>query len=179
MSSLRIALAGQLGAGCTEVAEAIARETGAKVYNSESILKRLVVERGESFAGFQEHIRSGEINLDRILESYTYEVANAESKIVIEGRAAFFFLPRKNFLKVLLVADERYRAEHISKTRGISLSEAMREVEASDEEREALVRRFYKLDWLNPCLYHLVVNTTGLDMSKVAKLVLEAYTIML
>jgi len=179
MLTLKIALAGQLGAGCTEVAEAIARETGAKVYNSESILKRLVVERGESFAGFQEHIRSGEVNLDRILESYTYEVANAESKVVIEGRSALFFLPRRNFFKVLLVADKRYRAEHIAKVRGISLSEAMADIEASDEEREALVRRFYKLNWLDPCLYHLVINTTGLDMVKVAKLVIEAHNIML
>lgn len=177
MSTLKIALAGQLGAGCTEVAEAIAKETGAKVYNSESIIKKLVIERGESFAGFQEHIRSGEINLDRILESYTYEVVNAESKVILEGRAAFFLLPRRNFLKVLLVADKRARAEHISKVKGISLTEAMREIEVSDDEREALVRRFYRLNWLDPCLYHLVVNTTGLDAAVVAKLILDAYNV--
>lgn len=175
---MKLALAGQLGAGCTEVASLIAEKTGCKVVNSETVIRRLVVEMGESFATFQEHIRSGEINLDRMLESFTLELANAEEKVIVEGRSAFFLLPRENYFKVLLVADREFRAKRISERRGISLQEAEREVERSDEERASLVRRFYGLNWLDSSLYHLTVNTRYKDMSSIAKLIIEAYNLL-
>lgn len=172
---MKIALAGQLGAGCTEVAQIISDKTGVKIFNSESLIRKLIVESSVSFRTLQEYIMSGEVNIDRILESMTLDVVNVEERVVIEGRSALFLLGREDVFKVLLVAEDEFRASRISERRKMTMEEARREIEHSDEERRNLVRRFHGVDWMDPKLYHVVVNTSFRSMEDVADTVLEAY----
>ena len=172
---MKIALAGQLGAGCTEVASLISEKTGVKVFNSETLIRKLIVDLGTSFRNLQEYVASGEVNMDKILDSLVLDIINAEEDVVIEGRSAFFLLKRKDVFKVLLVADDGFRAERVSNRRGITLEEAKEDIKHSDEERRNLVKRFHNVDWLDPKLYDLVINTSFRDMEDIANLVLKAY----
>jgi len=172
---LKIALAGQLGAGCTEVASLISEKTGVKVFNSETLIRKLIVDLGTSFRNLQEYVASGEVNMDKILDSLVLDIINAEEDVVIEGRSAFFLLKREDVFKVLLVADDDFRAERVSNRRGITLEEAKEDIEHSDEERRNLVKRFHNVDWLDPKLYDLVINTSFREMEDIANLVLKAY----
>ncbi|MCD6444190.1 cytidylate kinase family protein [Candidatus Bathyarchaeota archaeon] len=175
MVVLKIALAGQLGAGCTEVARLISEKTGVKVFNSETLIRKLIVDLGTSFRNLQEYVASGEVNMDKILDSLVLDIINAEEDVVIEGRSAFFLLKRKDVFKVLLVADDDFRAERVSNRRGITLEEAKDDIKHSDEERRNLVKRFHNVDLLDPKLYDLVINTSFRDMEDIANLVLKAY----
>lgn len=172
---MKIALAGQLGAGCTEVASLISEKTGVKVFNSETLIRKLIVDLGTSFRNLQEYVASGEVNMDKILDSLVLDIINAEEDVVIEGRSAFFLLKREDVFKVLLVADDDFRAERVSNRRGITLEEAKEDIEHSDEERRNLVKRFHNVDWLDPKLYDLVINTSFREMEDIANLVLKAY----
>jgi len=172
---LKIALAGQLGAGCTEVAKLISKKAGVKVFNSEALIRKLIVDLGTSFRNLQEYVASGEVNMDKILDSLVLDIINAEENVVIEGRCAFFLLKRKDVFKVLLVADDGFRAERVSSRRSISLEEAEEDIEHSDEERRNLVKRFHNVEWLDPKLYDIVINTSFKDMESIANLVLKAY----
>lgn len=172
---LKIALAGQLGAGCTEVARLISKKTGVKVFNSETLIRRLIAESGTSFRNFQEYVASGEVNIDKLLDSLIADIVNTEKNVVIEGRSAFFLLNRNDIFKVLLVADDDFRAKRVSSRRGIGLEEAKGNIKHSDEERRNLVKRFYDVEWLDPKLYDMVINTSFKDMETVANLVIKAY----
>lgn len=172
---LKIALAGQLGAGCTEVARLISKKTDVRVFNSETLIRRLIANSGTSFREFQEYVASGEVNIDKLLDSLVLDIVDAERNVVIEGRSAFFLLNRRDVFKVLLVADDDFRAERVSSRRGISLEEAKENIKHSDEERRNLVKRFFDVDWLDPKLYDIVINTSFKDMETVANLVIKAY----
>jgi cytidylate kinase len=43
-----------------------------------------------------------------------------------------------------------------------SRGEALRRLRASDEARGQYLRRHYGVDWMDPTLYHLVLNTSKL-----------------
>ncbi len=176
--SLKIALAGQLGAGCTEIAEIIARRVGIKMYNSETLVRRFLAESAIKFSNFERHVSSGEVRLDRIFEGLALDIVNLEDKVVVEGRSAFFLLKRADVFKVLLVADDKFRASRIAERRKIPLEEAEEEIRHSDEERGNLVKRFYGLNWLDPRNYHIVVNTSFKKMEDVAETILASYKLL-
>jgi len=175
---LKIALAGQLGAGCTEVAEIISRKTGIKMFNSESLMRKFLAETAMKFSNFEEYISSGEVRIDRIFESLVLDVVNLEDRAIIEGRSALFLLKRWDIFKALLVADDKFRISRIAERRKISLEKAEEEIKHSDDERGNLVKRFYGLNWLNPKNYHLVVNTSFKKMEDVAEMILTAYKLL-
>lgn len=175
---MKIALAGQLGAGCTEVAEIISRKTGIKMFNSETLLRKFLAETAMKFSNFEEYVSSGEVRIDRIFEGLVLDVVNLEDKVIIEGRSALFLLKKEGIFKVLLVADDKFRISRIAERRRISLERAEEEIRHSDAERENLVKRFYGLNWLNPKNYHLVVNTSFKKMEDVAETVLTAYKLL-
>ncbi|MEM1928728.1 MAG: cytidylate kinase family protein, partial [Thermofilaceae archaeon] len=58
----------------------------------------------------------------------------------------------------------------VAKRRGISLEEAEREVEVSDEDRRRLVEKLFEKSITDPSLYDLMVNTTELTYEDVARL---------
>jgi cytidylate kinase len=106
------------------------------------------------------------------------DTVDLEDKVIVEGRSAFFLLKKEGVFRVLLVADENFRASRIAERRGISLEEAKEDIEHSDEERGNLVKRFYGLNWLDPKNYHLVINTSFKKMEDVAETILAAYNIL-
>lgn len=175
---MKIALAGQLGAGCTEVAEIIARKVGIKMFNSETLVRKFLAETAMKFSNFEEYVSSGEVRIDRIFEGLVLDIISLEDKVVVEGRSALFLLKRGDVFKALLVADDEFRASRIAERRNIPLEEAEEEIRHSDEERGNLVKRFYGLNWLDPRNYHLVVNTSFRKMEDVAETVLASYKLL-
>ena len=50
-------------------------------------------------------------------------------------------------------------------------SDARREIERSDAAHAATVRSFFGVDWQNPLLYHLVLNTASIPVETCVKIV--------
>jgi predicted cytidylate kinase len=169
---MHIAICGQLGSGCTEVAQSLSKKLGLKFVSSSEIVKALVAEYRESFRDFEEKVRSGEVDLDMMMDSQLDEIME-EGDVMVEGRSAFMLLNEKNAFKVLLVASEEERAKHIANIRGITVEEAMKDIEYSDKERKNLVERLFDKDWLDPHNYDLVVNTRSRSFDDVATLLFK------
>ena len=167
-----ILVAGMLGAGCTSVAFELAKLIGFEVVNSERIIREIVSEKRASFSDLIEMARDGEIDLEDLVKSIAIDYAR-EGNVIIEGRTAFMVLDRPVLLKVFLYADKKVRAERVAKRMGISVEDALREVERGDEDRNRLVERFYRKSFTDPSLYDLMINTTGLTYDSVAKLLHE------
>lgn len=154
---MHIGICGQLGAGCTEVGEILSRKLSMKCVNSSNIIKRLMLSFGESFEGFEQRVRSGEVNLDRMIDGELDEMLS-EGEMIVEGRSAFMLFNNQDVLLALLIAPERMRAEHVAKRRRISVDEALEVVRESDEERSSMVHRLFKKDWLDSRNYSLIIN---------------------
>ncbi|RLE93913.1 MAG: hypothetical protein DRN04_05485 [Thermoprotei archaeon] len=170
-----IVLAGQLGAGCTETAEKLAKKLGVSVVNSQLVIREIVAQERISFDELERKARSGELDLEDVVKSVVLDHI-AERNVVIEGRVAFLVLDNPNIdIKVFLWAPENFRAQRIAKRRNISIEEALKAVRYSDEERKNLVYRLYRKDWIDADLYDAVINTSKWTFDEVAHIVEEIY----
>ncbi|MGQ9515775.1 MAG: cytidylate kinase-like family protein [Anaerolineae bacterium] len=79
------------------------------------------------------------------------------------GQAILREEPRAIHVQILAAFEDRLRRimERDKCTRG----EALRRLRASDEARGQYLRRHYGVDWMEPTLYHLVLNTSRLGVA--------------
>lgn len=98
-----------------------------------------------------------------------------KGNVVIQGRAGQSVLKdRPDTLHVRIVAPKTLRVERISKKLGITSEYALAQVEASDRYRANYLRRFYKVRWDDPSLYHLVLNTAYLTPQQAGSIICQA-----
>ncbi len=59
-------------------------------------------------------------------------------------------------------------------SQGLSKREAQSRVRDSDRARSDYLRRYYDVDWLDPTLYHLTINTGRIPISTAVELIVTA-----
>jgi hypothetical protein len=68
-------------------------------------------------------------------------------------------------LRVRVCADTGFRERVMMERLGLTdATAARREIERSDAAHTAIVRSFFGVDWQNPLLYHLVLNTASVPI---------------
>lgn len=163
-----ITLSRQLGSLGCEVAQAIRDQLGYRV-----VWRELVNEAGR---------RSGvpELALDCIddlgllgitvppqhravykqaMEDLMRELVQT-GNVVIVGRAGQVILGGfPHVLHVRIIAPDELRARRVAERRSISMDGARAQIEASDQNRRAYLRRFYHVRWDDSTLYDLIINT--------------------
>jgi cytidylate kinase len=95
--------------------------------------------------------------------------------LVIVGRGSQVLLrhlPQTFHLQV--VAPFEKRVEMIMEREGLGHREAIARVKASDQSRREYLRRYHGVEWLEPTLYHLVINTGKITIPLVVELVVAA-----
>jgi len=98
-----------------------------------------------------------------------------EGNVLIVGRGGQMLL--KDYpgaLHVQTVAPFTKRVEVVTSRYGLSERDAQQRVRASDRARFDYVRRYHDADWLDPTLYHLVLNTASLPAPAAVKLIVVA-----
>jgi cytidylate kinase len=175
---MHIAICGELGAGCTEVGQTVSKKLGLRCINSGQIIRGIIsnfrgVHPDESFEEFEKHVRSGEVNLDRMISGKIDELIE-EGDMIVEGRSAFMLLNKENVFKILLVAPLDKRVEHIARRRNITADEAREQIQESDSERSHMVDRLFKRKWLEPHNYDMVINTGVRSYEETANLIVKA-----
>lgn len=83
-----------------------------------------------------------------------------------------------NTLHVRIIAPLDVRVERLVQRHGISAQAALARVQASDRRRKRFVERAYHVDWGDPSLYDLVLNTASLDIARTTELICFAATAM-
>jgi len=97
-----------------------------------------------------------------------------EGNAVIIGRGSQYIL--KGHLRVfhiLVSADKEYRISFLEKYYNLSEQEALKAVEMDDRRRANLYRKFGKDDYDSPQNYHLVINTSRIDLNTACEMVCE------
>lgn len=98
-----------------------------------------------------------------------------EGKVIIVGRAGQAILQNNpNALHLRVVAPMKTRIQRIVKAHGISPQAARAQIEDSDRYRTNYLQRFYNIEWDDPTLYHLIINTGHISLETSAEVVCTA-----
>lgn len=169
-----ILIAGELGAGCTEVGELLSKKLGLEVHNTEKLIRSLVSSPTLSFKSLVEKSVSGEIEIEKVLYSMVLDIVN-NGPAIIEGRSALMALTHEADLKVFLYRDMNDRIKHLAERRKTEdLRQLEEDIKASDIDRNSLVEKLFHRNWRDPLLYDLMINTSKMSQEETASLILEA-----
>jgi cytidylate kinase len=169
--------------GGSEIAEKVAA-----TLNYRSLSREVLLEASQRYgiaeAKFEEVLETQGHWWERWLESLrlyriTLQAAMCEvaqgGNVVYHGRAGQALFPGvPNVLKVLTIADPDVRAQRAKAQRGGDLDAAKRYLKELDRIRSRRLRSLFNIDWQDPLLYDLVINTTNLGTDAAAALVAEA-----
>ena len=179
-----ITISRSLGCGGTKIAELVSHGLGLELYGDkrfqeEALRMGIGSEEFESVdekaPGFFDQLWSSkpELYLD-LMESVVYEVARSGEGVIL-GRGSQLLL--RDFgcaLHVLIFASESARLTNLMDRHGLSKGAAEKLIRKSDHERRGFLRFAFHMDWNDPSLYDLIINTgkTGSDWA--ANLIIEA-----
>jgi len=96
----------------------------------------------------------------------------AEGNVLIMGRASQVILrDHLEALHVQIVAPLARRVEKRMRIEGLTQRDATERILASDQARADFLRRYYGVNWLDPQLYDLVINTGRTSIQTAVQLV--------
>jgi cytidylate kinase len=109
------------------------------------------------------------------VEAIVLEMA-AKDNVVLAGRGSAFLLGQmRHVLRVRVTAPQRVRAGRLVEQQGLVPDAAEVLVRQSDNELGARVSYLYHVDWNDPLLYDLVVNTERMTVAEGAALIDRAF----
>jgi cytidylate kinase len=84
-----------------------------------------------------------------------------EGNVLIVGRGGQALLKKhSDAIHVQIVAPAEYRIKVIAERLALNKRDAQNRIRASDRARSDYVRRYHNVDWLDPTLYHLTINSS-------------------
>lgn len=108
------------------------------------------------------------------VEAIVLELA-AHDNVVLAGRGAAFLLGKmRHVFRVRVTAPEQVRTTRVEQQQGLVPDAAADLVRQSDNELGARVKYLYHVDWNDPLLYDLVINTDRMTVTEGAALIEEA-----
>jgi hypothetical protein len=198
-----ITLSRQLGAGGAEIAAGVAKALGLSVIDREAI-DRAAMEAGVPEIALHELGYEGRRGLvQRILDALkaspatpSYDEMQRQDVLAPLTMPRGFFTPARPLLsaameeyvrmvgmvvlnmakvgRVLIVAPLGSRVEKLMRVEGITRQEATKRLVASDQARAEYLRRYHSVNWLDPHLYDLVINTGRTSIQTAIQLVVLA-----
>jgi cytidylate kinase len=110
----------------------------------------------------------------RAVQTVMEELA-AAGDVIIVGRGGQVVLANfPGVLRVRMIAPLDVRARRLAERLHISVRAAHAQAAASDRQRRTYLKRFYNIDWDDPLLYDLVINTAHLDAAQACDLIYQA-----
>jgi cytidylate kinase len=113
-----------------------------------------------------ERFRTSDRHYVTAVEGILLEMA-AHDNVVLCGRGAAFILSGvSHVLRVRVTAPEHVRSQWVQQHDGLVHESALNLVRQKDHERAARIRFLYHVDWDDPLLYHIVLNTEQVSVAR-------------
>jgi cytidylate kinase len=88
-----------------------------------------------------------------------HEFAGKGNQIIV-GRASQIILSDfPNVLRIRIIASKQTRIKNICKSKNVNFEAATAQIEKSDSFRSNYLKKFYNVDWNDPSLYDVIINT--------------------
>ena len=177
-----IAMTREMGSLGKDVAASLAEQLGLTVVHHELVEHHLAEKLGvkesavhrylEGEASILERWKINKEKLSRYTAEEIIELAQ-KGNVIIRGWGATSVLRHiPHVLRVRVCSDMGFRERVMVERLGVDATAARREIERSDAAHAGIVRSFFGVDWQNPLLYHLVLNTSGVPVETCVKIVL-------
>jgi peroxiredoxin/cytidylate kinase len=102
---------------------------------------------------------------------------SSRGKIVIVGRGGQAILKHKvGVVHVRIIAPTMVRVERIMKSEGLSKEEALKLIEDNDKAQAEYLQRFYNINWEDPTIYDMVLNTGKMNLNIATRVIVLATT---
>ena len=103
------------------------------------------------------------------------QTAYRHDNMVIVGRGGQVVLAdQPNVLHVRIEAPLAVRVEQLQARENISPADARDRALEHDQTSAEYLKHFYQVDWSDPLLYHLIINTGTLGLEAAARLIVKA-----
>ena len=113
-----------------------------------------------------ERFRASDRHYVMAVEGILLEMA-AHDNVVLCGRGAAFVLNKvPHVLRLRVTAPEPVRAQWVQQHDGLVHESALNLVRQKDHERAARIKFLYHVDWDDPLLYHIVLNTEQISVAR-------------
>jgi cytidylate kinase len=130
----------------------------------------------EQTPGLIERLRRPRLRYRAYLEAAVLDAAR-QDRVVLLGRWSTLFLRGiPHAVRVRVCAPLEIRARRVMERHGVDAAEAARRITAYDEGVRARMRQMFDVDWTNPLLYDLVINTETAGVTTCVALVLGLVT---
>ena len=177
-----IAMTREMGSLGKDVASALADQMGLTVVHHELVEHHLAERLGVQESAVHRYLEGEasllerwKINKEKLSQFTGEEILELARKgnVVIRGWGATGVLRHiPHVLRVRVCADMGFRERVMMQRLGITdAAAASREIERSDAAHAGVVRSFFGVDWQNPLLYHLVLNTAIVPIDTCVKMV--------
>lgn len=108
-----------------------------------------------------------------ILESVVYQVAQNGEGVIIGHGSQVLLQAFGCALHIYVHASETYRIEKLTKQEGINPESAKKLIWKSDTQKKGFMQYAYGLNWEDPGLYDLIINTEKIGVDWAAKIIIE------
>lgn len=177
-----VAISESVGSRGTEIGRALAATLGWEFADREIITKAAEA-FGEGVSDLKHATEEKPTLWDRFRQSQqryaTYVEATvlemaARDNVVLVGRGSTVILRNvRHALRARVIAPEQVRAQRIEQELGLTPEAALEAVRHADQDLAARVRFVYHVDWNEPSLYDVVLNTERLSPARAVAVLRE------
>lgn len=107
------------------------------------------------------------------MEALIYEVAKRGEGIIIGHGSQMLLRDFECALHVHIYASEKTRIDNLIQQRGLNKETARKLIRKGDHEQRSFMRYAFHMDWNDPSLYDLIINTEQIGLDLAAKLIVE------
>jgi len=178
-----ITVSRQLGSHGVEIAQAVANRFDYQYVDKEKIgialavcgLPKIEIEKlDEKKPSFWDSWTIDRNRFFHHLHKIIYGFAQ-KNNVVIVGRGGQVLLKDlPGILHVRVIAPFAVRIRRIMEEQGLKEKQALQLLRRSEEDSAGFIQSFFKVDWEDPSLYDLVINTQKLSVDSAIMMILEA-----
>lgn len=179
-----ITISGGIGCGAETIARLVSEAAKLDLYDDRR-LQQEAAKMGiksedlkgldEKVPGFFDTLRghNPDLYLD-VMESVIYGVSRSGRGVIMGHGSPFLLRDFGCAFHVLIHASEPYRIQQIMDQQKLSAKAAEKIMNKTDHERRGYMRFAFHMDWNDPSLYDLVINTEKFGTQGAADLILDA-----
>lgn len=176
MEFKNIAVSGRIAVGSSSLAKALSLRLGWKLRDGGQIFRDITAQIGYNLEiDTDKAIGSRDDQIDKEVDRKTVEILSEGSNAIVTSKLAGFLGRNiENVLRVLIVCPVEDRINRYAKDRGYSLIDAKRLLEEREKkDKEKWERLYGELDFFDPELFHLVIDSGKLRIEEEIELILR------
>ncbi|MEW6673683.1 MAG: cytidylate kinase family protein [Thermodesulfobacteriota bacterium] len=178
-----ITISQSMGSADPDIARSVATKLGLELFDDEHLRNRAkqlgirpedlkgLDERAPGF--FDRFLSTRPESYLEFMESLIYEVSKTGRGVLVGHGSQILLRDFGCALHVLIHAPETFRIEQMASHQGLSREAARKLIQKSDNARKGFFNFAFNLNWDDPSLYDLIINTGKLGSEAAVKLIVE------